>query len=132
MEYRTKPSIQAGVIENHATGKSRVLNYQPGNGTRYLLVFTPISAGSEAGALLGLMDEEGWVVTWISHRSHTLVCSQKALLHWSDVALGFQTTKSDAVVLAEVIGHVTSIRASTLEEVLRADALQHLSVIEGS
>lgn len=128
MDYRTKATVGAGIVEDRPLGSAgRLINYQPGNGTRYILLFNQVPAGA-ASETLGLMGEPGWVVTWIHHRSRShLVYSQRGFLHWSDAQEWFKTSKSDAVVLAEIIGHVTGIAASTLADARRED----LRVLEG-
>lgn len=123
MNYRTKATIEDGIVRRWELGDARsnvdLIDYQPGNGTRYVLCFTLISDTSAADYV-----EPGaqrvYVVSWL-HRGGSLLVARGSFLDWERVAKEFKVSKEDAVVLAEVIGYATGVRATTSEEARRQD-----------
>ena len=118
LDTRTKKTVEAGIIREIWPGSLtrnpvHCLSYEPGNGTLYCLIFTNITGVDDVG------DQGGWLVTWIN--SHYLkamvVTDNKGLLHWRYVMEKMRASISDAVCLAEIIGHCTGRTYITCEEV---------------
>jgi hypothetical protein len=115
-DLRTKCSIEAGIVtdlpKGSVIGPVRFVDYQPGNGTRYNLVFTNINGTDEVG------NNNGWLVTWLnSHDLKAMVVTDSGqLLHFSYVMEKMRACASDAVCLAEIIGYCTGRSYITCEE----------------
>lgn len=117
MEYRTKATIQEGITAQWELGDGRVsgvvIDYQPGNGTRYVLSFQHIT---DPGCAQHLgVSGGGCVVGWVDHLTIVVPTYRGAFLDWSYVAEKLKVNKADAVVLAEVIGYIAGVRSTTSE-----------------
>ena len=75
LDLRTKPTVQDGIVLQEKNG-SQIIVYEPGNGTRYTLVITPITSFGftfKARDALGLGHRfNGFVVAWPHSRYQTL------------------------------------------------------------
>lgn len=124
MEYRTR-SIDDGIVAKWDVGDGRtsgvVLDYQPGNGTRYRLGFLWLPSG-EAERHFGAVGG-GCIVSWVDHCAIIVPTHKNAFLDWTYIAEKFKVNKADGVVLAEIIGHIVGVRATTSEQARHADAL---------
>jgi len=123
MTLRTKTIDEACLWTETHTGPTTAtmfVEYQPGNGTRYPLLFTRLDLGPNALPNLGFsqIEEAGVVlVSWFNGataRSHAF--RDEGFLHWTYVAEKFGTSPSDAKVLAEVIAHFTNREAEPAAE----------------
>lgn len=107
-DIRTKP------IENCATrmtgdGDNLAVDWQPGNGTRYALLFVKLGK-------LAKFDECGdWQVTWVTKRK-TMFVRETSLVHYSYVQEKLECGISDAICIAEAIGHILGIESTTCED----------------
>jgi hypothetical protein len=116
-DLRTKP-IEAGLAHEILGGDTRVIDYQPGNGTRYVLTVTDLSLQPQSSkAVLGYDRAKGLFLVTRMGRGHDAAMLVAGQVHWKAVreaklAVGV----SDAVVLAEVIGYLTGFESMSCEE----------------
>jgi len=122
-ELRNKPTVADGIVyhkSNHGEPgpHSELVEYQPGNGTRYLLLITSVRTIEGAEAKLGLQ-YNSVIVTDMLH-SRTMVLAPEGFLHWQYVKEKMELRSiPDAVVLAELLGHITGREAISSEEASR-------------
>jgi hypothetical protein len=122
LDVRTKATVEEGIIARQELEGRLFIAYAPGNGTQYLLLFTKLDGfGEKVTDLLGI-GSKCWMVTVLNQepRPSAFITDNGQLLHWSYVGekLGFRTP--DAVVVAELIGHITGRPYLTGEEVMSA------------
>lgn len=105
---RTKDFEEAIRWQTDAISQCKVLEYQPGNGTRYVLMFTkvPQAACDGIGA-----NKSSWLVSLPdgAHSGHCAVFKEGGWLDPSYVMekLGFKLSQTDDVlVLTEIIGRI--------------------------
>jgi len=107
---RTK-SIEASIKAEHtASAPVTVLEYQPGNGTRYLLHITDLRALSEAPPQVTAYAGHGayYVALYTEGRGTCMtVADTGGYLAPSYVAAKLKVSEGDAVVLAEIIARYT-------------------------
>jgi hypothetical protein len=114
---RTK-SIYAALRANDVSNcPVRVVDYQPGNGTAYHLVFTPIPI-TDASERIGV--GQSHLVTLVNYGRSMVVADTGGYLSPSYVALKLKVGAGDAVVLAEIIAHFTG---RTADDASRPDVL---------
>jgi len=111
LDVRTKTTIEEGIRIREEHGDSTFLLYAPGNGVLYTVLIQKLSTCSpEMKDRLGLgMLGDGWLVTYLSGlpmTSMVLVDNKGELLHWEYVREKLRLSISDAIVLAELIGHM--------------------------
>lgn len=120
LNVRTKKTVKEGIrVQEEFEGRLFV-SYEPGNGTRYILLFTKLDGFSEGvGDLIGV-GPKCWVVTYLNRdpRPSALISDNGQLLHWSYVGKKLQLRTPDAVVVAELIGHITGRPYITGDEVM--------------
>jgi hypothetical protein len=150
---RTKPTVADGIVssESNADDSMRVVDYQPGNGTRYVVLFGFISRPDppadatnvgngvlrstalpvKALELLGRSDAHEAVkkrlvqVTLFRGGSgRSLIVGGTELVHWVYVKEKLGVPEPDAVVLAELIGQVCWLEAMSCEQYEQYDALR--------
>lgn len=124
MEYRTKSTVEESILKDIRIGDtSRLVEYQPGNGTRYLMMVTDLRGSLPARQWLGLGSEtsSGWVITRLDSPA-SMVISGQMFLHWSYVADKLRVNKADAVVLAELIGYLTGTATMSCAQVREREA----------
>jgi len=97
-------------VEN---GPVTLIDYQPGNGSRYTLTFTRIEPGDGA-ALLGLARESGGYVVSYEQGETSQVFSLGGYVHWTYVRL--IRRQADQLVLAEIIASIVGAEALTPEQ----------------
>lgn len=113
-ELRTK-TIDKSVTVDGRSGPVRVVEYQPGNGTRYVLTIVQLDGlPGPARQAIG-MSEGGWTVTvgrykGVIHVGPGAYLSSNAIRHWIDCSV------FDGVVLAEIIGHLLGVPHVTCEQ----------------
>jgi hypothetical protein len=126
-ELRTKPTVEDGIafIDTDSTkGGRQVVEYQPGNGTRYVLVITKVtnrgSVDSEARDILGTGDAtDTYLVTRLrGDQGHSmLVGGIEHSIHYKAVQTKLGCgLMSDAVVVAELIGYLLNMPHVSCEE----------------
>jgi hypothetical protein len=122
LDVRTKKTIEEGIQLREEVGGSTFLLFAPGNGTIYLVLIQKLSDCSpKLKDRLGLRDGDGWLVTHmggVPMTSMVVIDNQGGLLHWEYVREKLQVSAADAVVLAELIGHVTGREYIPSEEFL--------------
>lgn len=111
-ELRTKLTVEAGIVVDEVFGddpRSRFIEYQPGNGTRYLVLFLRVNAGTSASRSMGLGSDGGWYISFPQGRYRSFVLQPDGFLATYYVAdkMGAVSGSADAIVLAELIGHIT-------------------------
>jgi hypothetical protein len=123
LDVRTKKTIEEGIqIREESEGSIFVL-YSPGNGTIYTVVFRNLSNCSpELKDRMGLGTCGGWLVTymnWLTMPSMIVLEDPQGLLHWEYVREKLRGVgAADAVVLAELIGHMVGRTCIPSEEFL--------------
>jgi hypothetical protein len=123
-DIRTKATVEDGIVLDQETGYpyTRVVEYQPGNGTRYVLaitrVATPTSSAKVCGALGTGADRDTFLVAKLNAGQGTamLVGGVEHFLHFNSVQEKLGVGLSDAVVLAELIGELLNLRHVTCEQ----------------
>lgn len=92
--------------------KPKVYNYQPGNGTRYI-VFALQIEDKETATALGI-DSGGWLIGWIDKRFYAFQPTGKLSIHYVaekfDIPLG-----SDSEAIMMLISHITGRKADDTE-----------------
>ena len=107
LDIRTLPTIESGITSLIKKDSDVIFcSYSPQNGTRYDLIFTNITGVSKH---VHVDDQGGWLVTWINSYDlkAMVVTNNGGLLHWQYVMDKMRASISDAVCLAEIIGHCT-------------------------
>lgn len=125
LDVRTKTTIEEGIKLREDRGDSTFLLYAPGNGTKYAVLIQRSSLYSpELKDRLGLgVDGDGWIATYLNGLpmvSMVVADHQGELLHWKYVREKLKVSEADAVVLAELLGHVTGRTYIPSEEFLRS------------
>jgi hypothetical protein len=100
---RTK-TIAASVKSRTVCGNTTVLNYQPGNGTLYLIHLTDLRAMEDGCYTVALMTT--------GHGTCMTVADTGGYLSPGYVAEKLKIGKADAVVIAELIAHLTGRTAA--------------------
>lgn len=111
-ELRTKATVKAGIVIDEVFGddpRSRFIEYQPGNGTRYCVLFLRVAAGTAAASAMGLSRDGGWYISFPQGRYTSFALQLDGFLGTYYVCEKMSTTtkSADAAVLAELIGHIT-------------------------
>ena len=123
-DIRTKATVREGIVLDQETGYpyTRVVEYQPGNGTRYVLVITRVAtptSRAEVRDVFGTGDErDTFLVAKLSAGAGRamLVGGVDHFLHFDSVQEKLGVGLSDAVVLAELIGNLLGFPHMTCEE----------------
>ena len=94
-------------IKVRATGTMEVIDYQPGNGTRYLVQVVEVDGA--ASKMMGMGGAKGWVITHLNNpRSKTFTFP--SYCQWvfpHEIADKMDEGGVDADALAKLIAHVT-------------------------
>lgn len=107
MTIRTKDSVEAGITMRMTDGANVFIDYQPGNGTRYLVAFAPVIPRL-VGEMWGLAEASHIVALWPgAHNSAVMFVSGVPghFLAHSYVAEKLRVGRADAHCLAELIAH---------------------------
>jgi hypothetical protein len=112
---RTKSIERATVAELTASAPVTIVEYQPGNGTRYLVHITDLRAAL-AGAPPRVTDRAGHGAYYVAlytegHGTCMTVADTGGYLAPSYVSEKLRVSAGDAVVLAELIARYTGRRA---------------------
>lgn len=104
--------------EEKFPGGTMLVDYCPGNGTRYVLVVTDLTSLDEDLKLLGRDGEKQChQIAWMNGGAgKAITIGGHDFLHYSYVRNKFQCSEVDAVVLAELIGYLVDRPAMSCEE----------------
>lgn len=119
MTLRTRP-IEKSIIfeEKNVLGQVHYVVYEPGNCTRYEVIFTDLCGAfrERTVSVMGVPKRSVLVtLMWNSNRRSMLV-NLDNFLFWESVKQDLDVSVHDAVVLAEMIGHVAGCKATTCDE----------------
>jgi hypothetical protein len=95
------------VIED--IGDQKFVDWQPGNGTRYALLFLRVDPRVKKD------ESNDWQITWLTKRK-TMFVSDQSHVHFSYVQEKLDAGISDAICLAEAIGHILGLSSTTCED----------------
>lgn len=107
-DIRTKP-IESCPTRVVRAANSLIVDWQPGNGTRYALLIVDL------GKLSGVDECSDWQVTWTTKRK-TMFLSNSSFVHYNYVKEKLECGISDAICIAEAIGHMLDLPATGCEE----------------
>ena len=114
-DFRTKPTVEAGITINESNGDINFVEYQPGNGTRYqLLIVDTTKLGEKANFALGA-DGGAVVVSFPLGGYKTItLCLGGGYLSRDYVAEKIGSSSlSDVAVLTELLAYLTDRRAES-------------------
>lgn len=120
LETRTKATVEEGIKLREELEGRLFVSYTPGNGTIYHLLLTKLNGFCELVTDLIGIGPKCWLVTLLNQepRPSALISDNGQLLHWSYVGEKLNLRTPDAVVVAELIGHLTGRPYITGEEVM--------------
>lgn len=113
MDLRTKPIAESVTADEH-DGPVRVVEYQPGNGTRYVLTIVELG-GLARRALESIGVDGGWTVVVHNYRA-AMTVRPDGYLGPHFVRPQLDCSIHDAVVIAEIVGHLLGVKHMTCEE----------------
>jgi hypothetical protein len=117
--FRTK-TVEQGIVLRAALNESLFIEYQPGNGTRYPLLITPIhDFPTEARSRMGAGREpptgRELMVTLFRDEYRTVLVGGFFLApSYLQEKLG--VGEVDAVIIGELLGHLYGVPAKTVEQ----------------
>lgn len=106
-EMRTEPDVTSGVLTDSRDGRARAVEYRPRRGTRYSLVLTDL------GGMPGAPDG---VLVWVAGLGSMVLPSGGGPVRHGRVQDSLRCSVTDAVVIAELLGHLTGRGATSAEE----------------
>lgn len=118
LDIRTKRTVQESITRHiESSGTVHEVEYCPGNGTRYHLVF--VTSSQLVKVIEGdcVSEFRGWLVTLTNSMRSMFVQKTEQLLHFGYVEEKLGCGLADAVCLAEIIGHITGRPYVSCEEV---------------
>jgi hypothetical protein len=115
LDTRRKPIVDSKAMDETYNTTVQVIDYQPGNGTRYLLQFIGVPAGKVSAQLGFGTDAKGWLVTHLNGvPPHTMAIPEyKGVLFPWDVVEKMDMNPADAHVIAEFIAWNLGMEFST-------------------
>jgi len=125
--FRTKPSVAAGITARADHVNVIVIEYEPGNGTRYALVFSQIPLSAARDQTLGTWrgNDTIWMIALSNcHPKNRIMFvdadpEQADPLDWrtvNDPEDGFGIGFNDSVILAELIPTIIGAHGRSSEE----------------
>ena len=119
MNLRKNKTVKEGIIKTSNCEcpnqfPVRYVEYCPGNGLKYRLLITNASGIDEVG-------DSGWVVTNLNSMQSMAVTDNRGLLHYNYVSEKLKCEISDAVVLAELLGHWMNRKYISCEELTKKE-----------
>lgn len=107
MTVRTKPTVKAGISKDSRwTGGARFIQYEPGNGTRYDVLFTKMPGSRKH------LYRDFIVASFLNHRKPSfLLPPWEGVLHWRYFSEKTGFGEADAKALTELVAHVAGIEA---------------------
>lgn len=91
-------------------GDQKAVDWQPGNGTRYALLFVELR-----DEIAGFDACNSWQVTWLTH-GKTMFISSASHVHYSYVQEKLGCGAADAICIAEAIGHILGLTSTKSED----------------
>lgn len=132
IEVRTKATVEEGIIARQEIEGRLFLSYAPGNGSVYLLLFTSLTGLDERNSDLIGIGPKCWLVTLLNYdpRPSALISDNGQHLNWTYVREKMGRNERgrhvlgepDAIVVTELIGHITGRPYVTSEEILKVVA----------
>jgi hypothetical protein len=124
MSLRTLPTIEAGIVHREDLPGRTFIEYQPGDGTRYSLIFTDLQDFEKVSYHLGCQDDSV-LVTLVNFSMSMVVAKNNGFLSWRYVheKMGdskASLTQASAFTLAEIIAHMTGREATTPQQAEQA------------
>jgi hypothetical protein len=121
LSLRTKPTVEAGIVFREAFPDGReVVRYEPGDGTRYILIVSPLDGFSECTHReVGLCYRwDNVIVTYASDPGdpHSMITHRGGHIHYETVRERLKTTLASSITLAEVIAYVLGGTALSCDE----------------
>lgn len=107
LDVRTKATVEDGITLHDTAGPAQIIDYQPGNGTRYRLSIVDTSELSDdTNVWLGFgRKNTGWIITYLNNRGYAMVIGRNdKFLSAHYVQEKLRCGLSDAFVLAELLG----------------------------
>ena len=116
---RTRATVAEGILaDTQWQGGFRMVDYQPGNGTRYVIAFQRVPNNDETSAIqqrAGL-PENAVIVSWLFEHKCMPLSLDADFLHWSYVQEKLRCSTPTAVVLAELFAFVLPERIAMTSE----------------
>lgn len=124
---RTRATVGECLVADSGWHKGfRLVDYQPGNGTRYVVAFQRVPfADSSSDSGVAVLERVGLplevaIVSWIHEGKCMALDLDGGVLHWSYVQEKLRCNEPSAVVLAELFAFVLGRTAMTSQQWLQA------------
>ena len=120
LDLRTKPTVEAGIHHREKLEDGRdVVEYTPGDGTRYLVIISPLTGFSDQTRSKVGISENSVIVTLASNPGFptSMVTHRGAFVHYSHVQERLGTTLASSVTLAELLAYLLDGNSFSCEEV---------------
>lgn len=120
LNLRTKPTVEAGIRHREKFEDGRdVVEYTPGDGTRYLVIISPLTGFSDQTRSKVGIGENSVIVTLASNPGFptSMVTHYGAFVHYLQVQERLGTTLASSVTLAELLAYLLDGKAFSCEEV---------------
>lgn len=114
---RTRPDVRSGIRSDTGESVARVIAYEPGNGTRYVVVLTRLPVSTLADDALGGEPE---YLVWVKNYGRSMVLERGEPVEHLDVMRALGCSVFDAVVLAELVGWATRRASTTVEDFIKS------------
>lgn len=118
-ELRTKASVNDGIFSDEVDGDVRLVEYQPGNGTRYVFILTSLEDKETAARMTGHGGRPVLVYCHNYRRGFITQHAGKDPVHYNQVRKEFGCSIIDAVVLAELLGELLDRPCVSVDGYLR-------------
>lgn len=123
LSLRTKPTVEEGITHRERLPDGReVVEYQPGDGSRYLLIISPLDGFSRCTCeRMGIGHGDGVIVTHASDPgdSRSLITHRGATIAYNWLQPKFRTTLASAITLSELVAFLIGGKALSCEEAQR-------------
>lgn len=124
-ELRTKRSVRAGIMYvARSSSKVYIVDYQPGNGTSYLIQIVTIKDNNTA-SMLGLGSSSspnpnhalGWIISRINGPGSSMVLSSTSYSLYPEYVMEKMNEQpADAYVIAEFIAHYCKLKFKGIDK----------------
>lgn len=121
-ELRVKSSVESAIVSDERVGGVRLVEYQPGNGKKYVVSVSDVSRHPNKG--LALARSARTALVWVQNYGRGWDCSIGGAnpVHYSVVQNRLGCSIFDAVVLAELLGLLLGRPAVSVDEFVRERA----------
>ena len=121
LDLRRKATIEEGIVYRERLEDGReVVEYEPGDGTRYLIIVSPLTGFSDTTCgRVGIgKDQENVIVTLANNPGavKSMVVSRGDFIAYDDVHKSLGFTMASSVTLAEFLGWLLGGSAWSCEE----------------